>query len=253
MPAKITTEILESYLTYQYKGNLQLAGDRGITSDYDLLLREARVRVRRDAAAKLVHDKNGDFLQGVVATFEVLTRGVSLLLDVTLEDEQLKIHFDGLQRPTGPSRLGDFHYIPILVHEGEQPGKDSFYPSDRQTPHSKYGWGFRSYVIYQLIELRIPGTTVSRSLNQLFDLNIPNSAVPMQKRLASSYYEGTYNEILTQLVSGSLIHADETRVTIDHATSYVWVFANHHSVAYKCTDTREGEMVQELLLEFKAS
>ena len=124
MPAKITTEVLESYLTCQYKGNLQLAGDRGITSDYDLLLREARVQVRTDAAAKLVHDKNGDFLQGVVATFEVLTRGVSLLLDVTQEDEQLKIHFDGLQRSTGPSRLGGFHYIPILVHEGERPGKE---------------------------------------------------------------------------------------------------------------------------------
>jgi Transposase IS66 family len=40
-------------------------------------------------------------------------------------------------------------------------------------------------------------------------------------------------------------------VTIDRATSYVWVFANHHSVAYKCTDTREGEMVQEFLLNFK--
>jgi hypothetical protein len=111
--------------------------------------------------------------------------------------------------------------------------------------------GFRSYVIYQLIELRIPGTTISRSLNQLLGFNIPNSAVPMQKRLASIYYEETYNEILKQLVSGSLIHVDETQVTIDRSTSYVWVFASHNSVAYKYTDTREGAMVQEILLNFK--
>jgi predicted RecB family nuclease len=127
----------------------------------------------------------------------------------------------------------------------------SFYRSDSQTLHSKYGCGFRSYVIYQLIELRIPGTTISRSLNQLLGFNIPNSAVPMQKRLASIYYEETYNEILKQLVSGSLIHVDETQVTIDRSTSYVWVFASHNSVAYKYTDTREGAMVQEILLNFK--
>jgi predicted RecB family nuclease len=126
-----------------------------------------------------------------------------------------------------------------------------FYPGDRPALRSKYGWGLRSYIIYQLIELRMPGTTVSRGLNQLFGLNIPHSVVPQQKTLASNFYEKAYNKILGGIINGALVHADETRVTFDRAISYVWVFANHNSVAYRHTDTRDGEMVQELLRDYK--
>jgi hypothetical protein len=118
MSAKITREILESYLTCRYKGSLQLAGERGVASDYDLLLRESRDRVRKNAAVKLVRDKQQDFLKGVIVTSEVLRRGVSLLLDITYEKDQLKLRFDGLQRSNGSSRLGDFHYIPIVIYGG---------------------------------------------------------------------------------------------------------------------------------------
>lgn len=124
MPAKITREILESYLTCRYKGSLQLSGERGVASDYDLLLRESRDRMLKSATAKLVRNKQPDFLQGIVVTLEVLRRGVSLLLDMTYEKDQLKIRFDGLQRSNGSSRLGDFHYIPIMVYEGRRPGKE---------------------------------------------------------------------------------------------------------------------------------
>ena len=124
MPAKITKEIIESYQMCPYKGYMQLAGNRGNTSDYETLVRNSQTQARTDVAAKMLHDKMHDFLRDADVTFEVLTRGIYLLLDVTHEDEQLKINFDGLQKSTGSSRLGDFHYIPILVHAGEKLGKE---------------------------------------------------------------------------------------------------------------------------------
>jgi predicted RecB family nuclease len=120
---KITAEILESYLSCPYKGYLNLAGERGIMSDYGLMLKESRVEMRAAATTKLLHANQSASIQNVALKFEVLTGGVSLVLDATREDEQLKICFDGLQRSNGASQLGDFHYIPILVHEGERPGK----------------------------------------------------------------------------------------------------------------------------------
>jgi predicted RecB family nuclease len=123
MFGKVTRENIESFLICQYKSQLELMEERGIASDYELMQKEARIRVRKDATGKLVHDKGKDFLQGVVGTFELLARGTSLLLNVTYEDNQLKIFFDGLQKADGPSQLGDFHYIPILIHEAERPGK----------------------------------------------------------------------------------------------------------------------------------
>jgi Transposase IS66 family/RNase_H superfamily len=127
----------------------------------------------------------------------------------------------------------------------------TFYSSDRPWKWSKYGPNIRSYILYQLIELRIPQTTVDNSLNQLFGLNIPKSTAMRQKEVGGKIYSVTYETILKQIVSGSLIHADETRISIDLHNAYVWVLANHEAVAYVYSDSREGGMVQELLRDFK--
>src|SRR5258705_13011545 len=35
--------------------------------------------------------------------------------------EARSIHFDALKKEAGRSRLGDFHYIPVVFHEAERP------------------------------------------------------------------------------------------------------------------------------------
>jgi hypothetical protein len=50
--------------------------------------------------------------------------GPSIVLDATLEDGLLSVRFDGLKRVDGPSQLGDFHYVPMLFHEGRKVGKE---------------------------------------------------------------------------------------------------------------------------------
>ena len=42
------------------------------------------------------------------------------ILDAELEDDDFLIHFDGLKKVEGRSELGDFHYLPVLFHEGRQ-------------------------------------------------------------------------------------------------------------------------------------
>jgi hypothetical protein len=109
MPAKTTREVLESYLKCQYKGYLKLGGAQGSTSDYEILLRETRARLRVAAAANLVRDHKRDVLRDLALTFEVLKRGAPLLLDVTAEDEHMTIRFDGLRRSAGSAhRYFDF-------------------------------------------------------------------------------------------------------------------------------------------------
>jgi predicted RecB family nuclease len=49
-----------------------------------------------------------------------LKRGTQYILDGTLEDDALALHFDGLKRMEGESKLGAFHYLPMLFHEGQQ-------------------------------------------------------------------------------------------------------------------------------------
>src|SRR5262249_35388091 len=56
----------------------------------------------------------------VPLTPTVLKRGAAFLLNATLEDDSHSLRFDGLARVPGASRLGDYHYVPVLFTEGRQ-------------------------------------------------------------------------------------------------------------------------------------
>jgi len=122
MGEKITQDVLESYVHCTYKGHLKLVGEQGRPSDYEVLQGEARNRIRRAAQDKLMgRHADGDILRDVTLTRPLLKQGVPLLLDATVEDHALSIRFDALQKEVGSSRLGDFHYIPVMFHEAERP------------------------------------------------------------------------------------------------------------------------------------
>lgn len=127
----------------------------------------------------------------------------------------------------------------------------TFNPVGSPSTKNKYGPDLRSYILYQIIELRVPQIIVESSLRQLFGINVGLNGVHRQKTLAGRLYEDTYKGLLKKLVAGQLIHADETKVSVRGQNAYVWVFASHEAVAYVYTDSREGDMVRELLQDFK--
>jgi len=121
MAAKITRDILESYLHCKYKGHLKLTGQQGTKSDYETLLTEMRAEVRLAAIDKILARHPGEEIpRNVPLTTSALKQGASFLLDATLEDDLVSLDFDGLKKVDGPSKLGDFHYIPMIYHEGRQ-------------------------------------------------------------------------------------------------------------------------------------
>jgi predicted RecB family nuclease len=121
----------------------------------------------------------------------------------------------------------------------------------RPWTRSEYGSEFRSFLVYEMIELRSPRTAIQDRLKQFFGLKVSQSVLHDQKTAASHYYQCTYDEILRKLVTGKLLHADETKINIERRDAYVWVFASLEEVAYVYTDTREGTMLHELLCDFR--
>jgi Transposase IS66 family len=57
--------------------------------------------------------------------------------------------------------------------------------------------------------------------------------------------------LVNRLCHGQLLHVDETKVHLRHKDGFVWVFANMEDVAYVYSDTREGNLVQTMLKDFK--
>jgi predicted RecB family nuclease len=121
MSGKITSDVLESYLKCRYKGHLKTMGEKGVSHDYEILMKESRERIRRAATARLLARHDGEEVPiRLPLTADLLKRGLPLLLDTSFEDEDLDVCFDALLRVNGDSRLGGFHYQPVIFNEAEK-------------------------------------------------------------------------------------------------------------------------------------
>lgn len=115
----------------------------------------------------------------------------------------------------------------------------------------KWGWNLIAYFVYHSVGLHVPQLTLQHSLNRLFGFDLVRSTLNNLKAKAADYYFVTKRKILDRIVHGNLIHADETRANIKGHLAYVWVLTNLKEVVYIVAESREGEIVQELLLDFK--
>jgi predicted RecB family nuclease len=114
MATTISRHIIESFLNCKYKAYLELAGEHGIRSDYALLLDESRDEARRRAIDKILALHHGDRVeQDVVLSQATLKRGAAFILNATLENAHSVLVIDGLKRVPRPSKLGNFHYVPV--------------------------------------------------------------------------------------------------------------------------------------------
>ena len=126
----------------------------------------------------------------------------------------------------------------------------TFFPKRWVGHDSKFGPGIFAYSVYQNIGLRVAQETVDRSLNKLFGLDLAIGTTKHFKAKAAKLYEGTYDALVKRLCNGRLIHADETKISVEGKDGFVWVFANIEEVAYVYSETREGDTVQNLLKDF---
>jgi hypothetical protein len=72
----------------------------------------------------------------------------------------------------------------------------------------------------------------------------------MWKSLMARYYRSTYQGLLRKILSGNLLHIDETEVKLQTGKGYVWVFTNLEEVVFMYRPTREGDFLRELLKDF---
>jgi hypothetical protein len=86
---------------------------------------------------------------------------------------------------------------------------------------------------------------------ELFRVDRPRSIVNRLKARAACIYKKTCEQMMHKLVTGHVIHADETAVSIGGKRMYVWVFCNSEETVYYPTSTREADFPKQMLNEFK--
>jgi hypothetical protein len=127
----------------------------------------------------------------------------------------------------------------------------TFYSGDRAWTGEKYGPNIKAISVYMSIDLRIPLAGVADFLKQVIGVNLSRGIIHGFKTKVAAFYSATYDCLLQKIISGRLIHADETKVNVDGSDGYVWVLTSMEAVVYLYTPSREGNFVQTLLKDFK--
>jgi len=85
MAVKITRDVLEGYLNCEYKGWLQLGGEEGQKSDYEMMATDLRRQLHtRVVADLLARQVEGGTWQGAILAPEMLKEGLSVIVNATL-------------------------------------------------------------------------------------------------------------------------------------------------------------------------
>jgi hypothetical protein len=92
---------------------------------------------------------------------------------------------------------------------------------------------------------------LEETLEACFGLTVYRQELHMFTSLMARFYQPAYKRLLNKILSGSVLHIDETEVNLRTGKCYVWVFASVEEVVFLCRPTREGGFLKELLKDFK--
>jgi predicted RecB family nuclease len=116
----------------------------------------------------------------------------------------------------------------------------------------EYCHSLQSWAMYEYVAHRTSLPNIADTIRECFNLPIYTNQVHEFKQLLADYYQGTYKRLLEKIVSGALLHADETEVHVRRVgKGYVWVFTNLEEVVYLYRPSREGDFLHELLKDFR--
>ncbi|MGZ0175221.1 MAG: IS66 family transposase [Planctomycetales bacterium] len=100
---------------------------------------------------------------------------------------------------------------------------------------------------HQHVANQQPHRAIVDNLNDLFGFNCGHHLVESSKTDLASEYEKTEELLLNRLRLRHVIFADETKIQVRGGTGYVWAFSGVEEVVYRFTETREANILDEIL------
>jgi hypothetical protein len=83
-------------------------------------------------------------------------------------------------------------------------------------------------------------------MEHLFGVGMSASTVIRFLKYLADYYAPTEAAILQAILKSDFVHVDETKINIQGADHYVWVFTDGQHVVFRMTETREADIVQKV-------
>jgi Transposase IS66 family len=137
----------------------------------------------------------------------------------------------------------NYSYNPLTA------SRSGFIPDqvDRFKGGQVYGHGFRSWIVYQRLCLRLPYELIAQHIEDLFHERVNPQTIATTVIYFASYYHETEEKLIQNLLKSPFIHIDETEINIEYTKQYVWIFSDGIHVVFKLTETREADIVHDFL------
>ncbi len=123
-------------------------------------------------------------------------------------------------------------------------------PSFRKQNGFLFGHCFRAWAVYQRISLRLPYHVICQVIDDQFQEYVTPASIVKFVSAVSEQYESTERKLLRRILSSPFIHVDETKLSIQGTTHYVWVLTDGSHVAFKLTETREATLLRSMLDDY---
>jgi predicted RecB family nuclease len=115
----------------------------------------------------------------------------------------------------------------------------------------QFGHSFQAWTVYQRIILRLPYRIITQVSEHLFGVGFSLGTVVRFLQYQADYHAVTEAAALAAIRKSGFVHVDETRINIQGVDHYVWVFTDGHHVVFRMTETREADIVREVLTGYQ--
>jgi len=119
------------------------------------------------------------------------------------------------------------------------------------THKQSLGHSLAAWAMHQHVANRVTFENLAATAKECFSLPIDFPRIYDFKARLAQFYAPTYKSLLDKLVSGTLLHADETTLNLKKGKCYVWVFTNMEEVVFVYRPDRNASFLPDLLQDFK--
>jgi hypothetical protein len=99
--------------------------------------------------------------------------------------------------------------------------------------------------------LRLPYEIITQVMDHLFGIGLCRSTLVEFVGNLAAYYAPTEAAMLQAILRSPFVHVDETKINSEGVDHYVWVFTDGEHVVFRMTETREADIVREVLAGYQ--
>lgn len=129
---------------------------------------------------------------------------------------------------------------------------EAVFIQERFKQFSHCGRSLITWCVHHHITYNLRMSTIRAILLESFHLTVSEGRLGEYEQSLAKQYALTFQEIQQHVLSGRILHADETQIHVrGYASGYVWIFASFDAVFYLFRPNREADFLTELLQSFQ--